>query len=242
VREYRGRGGDRRIWYEPAEIEGIAIGELTRYALLPHASNDDVTVDLEGLVETHLKCPFDQYAKLDSDVLGVTHFMPGKTPRISINADLTGSALDDEDASLSLKGRWRATVAHEVMHVLLHRLLYELDDLQRGLFSAQAANAPANLHRCLKRDVGFRSAPSDWREVQANKGMAALLMPRPVLIEVVRQERKRLNLGDRALQAGAPEQGSLVTALCRRFTVSREAASIRLDSLSLVQASAQRAF
>ena len=38
--------------------------------------------------------------------------------------------------------------------------------------------AKGGLMRCLKRDVGQATGSKDWREVQANRGMAALLMPR----------------------------------------------------------------
>ena len=156
MKEYRGPSGDRRIWYEPDEIDEIMVDELHRAGLLPDTEQDDLSVDIEGFIETHLGLPFDLSAELEADVLGVTDFVKGNKPKISINRDLTRSALDEEDATPGLIGRWRATVAHEASHVLLHRLLFETDDMQRGLFSSgESGMPPQQLLRCLKRDVGF---------------------------------------------------------------------------------------
>ena len=142
MKEYRGPNGDRRLWYDPAEIDEIMVDELVRAGLLPDTNQDDLCVDIEGFVETYLRLPFDLSAQLDADVLGVTDFVPGTQPKISINRDLTGSALDEEDATPGLVGRWRATVAHEASHVVLHRLLFETDDMQRGLFPSGAQEVP----------------------------------------------------------------------------------------------------
>ena len=125
MKEYRGPSGDRRLWYEPDEIEEIMLDELHRAGLVPNGEQDDASVDIEAFVEKHLGLSFDLSAELDTDVLGATDFIPGHRPKISVNRDLTGSALDEEDATPGLIGRWRATVAHEASHVLLHRLLYE---------------------------------------------------------------------------------------------------------------------
>jgi hypothetical protein len=63
---------------------------------------------------------------------------------------------------------------------VLHARLFLLDEHQGELFSEQAETdaGTADLQRCLKRDVRFDRSGSDPREVQANKGMAALLSAR----------------------------------------------------------------
>jgi len=238
MKEYKS-GGERKLWYEDSEIDQIMVDELHKAGLLPNPDSEDVTIDLERLVERHLRFPFDQHAVLATDVLGVTHFAPGKPPRIEINRDLTG-AFDADDATTGIKGRWRATVAHEVGHGLLHRILYELDDMQRGLFAASPrgqAGAASQLMRCLKRDAGYTGG-RDWREVQANKAIGSLLMPRPVLLKVVKQERDRTGLPP-LLEPDSVEFNDLVAAVARRFTVSRQAARIRLGSLGCVSPQGQ---
>lgn len=242
MKEYRSAGGERRLWYELDEIERIMEDELYRARLLPDSSQDDVAVDLETLVETHLKLPLDQHARLETDVLGMTEFLPGRPPMISISADLTGAF--DEDETLGMKGRWRATLAHEVAHVLLHRLLFDIDDLQRGLFTpdAKSEQGPARLQRCLKRNVMYRSGGSDWREVQANRGMGALLMPRATFVPVVNQSRMALRLPDGALSKGMPGARLLIEEVARRFTVSRQAAGIRLEGQGVLAPTGQGSF
>ncbi len=124
-------------------------------------------VDLERLIEGHLKTDFDQYADLPEDVLGQTDFRAARKPFVQINKDLTG-VFDSDDCPAGIEGRWRATVAHETAHIILHRMLFEVDDAQIRLFPAEDSPAPAQqLHRCLKRDsrtgrprlIGERSKP-----------------------------------------------------------------------------------
>ena len=241
MREYHTSTGERRVWYDPAEIEAIMVDELSRAQLLPNSDQDDLSVDVEKFVEVYLGLPLDQHAELDTTVLGVTEFVPGKMPKISINRDLTGSALDAEDATPGLVGRWRATVAHEACHVLLHRMLFEIEDKQHSLFgSAERAATPRRLLRCLKRDVGFSRQVSDWREVQANLGMGALLMPKPILLEAVDKGRLAVGAADRLIAAGSAMHENLAAILARRFAVSKQAARIRLDALRIVHPADQR--
>jgi hypothetical protein len=199
---------------------------------MPSLSDEDLTVDIEALAEAHLKLPLDYSADLPANVLGETRFVSGKPPKIFLNRDLTGSAFDDDDASPGMVGRWRATLAHEIGHVLLHRYLFELDSMQRGLFSqsAQGQKTEAKLMRCLKRDVGYGGrGGSDWREVQANKAIGALLMPKPLIVGVLREERERRGITTRSPTAS--ELQEIVVVIAGRFTASKQAAAIRIEGL-----------
>ena len=93
--------------------------------------------------------------------------------------------------------------------------------------------------RCLKREVTFTQEGRDWREVQANRGMAALLMPQPVFIAASRQEFKRLGLGLGPLVEGSDESQEVAAKLASRCEVSRQAAGIRLATLRLVSPPSQ---
>ena len=239
MREYRGPSGDRRIWFEPGEIEEIMVDELRRAKLLPDASQRDLSVDIEEFVERYLGLPFDLSAELDVDVLGMTEFAPGQKPRISVSRDLTGSALDGEDPAPWLVGRWRATVAHEACHALLHRVLFEVDESQHCLFQNSRSDESDLLMRCLKRDIGLGRPVSDWKEVQANMGMGALLMPKPVFLAAFDQERERLKATEGPVAEGSSKHEWLVRRLAERFTVSKQAARIRLTTLKGVQSTDQ---
>jgi hypothetical protein len=238
VKRFRdSKTGAERLWIEPEEIEARTEAELVKAGLMPTA--DEPVVDVEAFVEQHLGAQFDQYASLPAAVLGQTDFRIGAPPLVMVNADLTGAALDDDDSPLGLKGRWRATVAHEGCHILFHRCLFNLNSHQGSLFGddKQAQDAPQRLQRCLKRDVAYSRMASDWREVQANMGMAALLMPRPLFVTLCQKELARLGK-DRVL-ADTPEAQAIAGRLAKAFQVSCQAAMIRLKTLDLLAIAGQ---
>jgi hypothetical protein len=233
VKRYRdSKTGAERLWIEPAEIEAQTEAELIKAGLVP--SVDAPVVDVEAFVEQHLGAQFDQYAALPPDVLGQTDFRIGAPPLIMVNADLTGAAMDDDESPLGLKGRWRATVAHEACHVIFHRCLFNLNTEQKSLFGGQddPQEATKRLQRCLKRDVAYSERGSDWREVQANMGMAALLMPRTLFVAVTEQELQRMGVERVMLETA--EAGRLAKRLAAAFEVSGQAAMIRLQTLELL--------
>lgn len=217
MKTYRGPDGDERVWFEPDEIEQIMEDEVRRAGLWSTA--DAPAVDVEAFIEGHLMASLDQYADLERDVLGLTEFRKGTVPLVRINRDLTGSAMDGEWCPPGIHGRWRATLAHEASHVVLHRMLFELNPDQTALF--EEGDRPPLLFRCLKREVAYQSGGRDWREVQANRGMAALLMPKTTFLKAANQE---LSGGRRDGFQGTTRR------LAMRFAVSMEAASIRLST------------
>ncbi|MCI0464150.1 MAG: ImmA/IrrE family metallo-endopeptidase [Gemmataceae bacterium] len=240
MKRFRGRDGTERLWYEPAEIEEIMEGELTKARLFP--TLDAPVVDIERFIEGHLQAQLDQYAELHPTVLGVTDFRAGERPLVQINKDLTGSALDEEGSPAFLLGRWRATLAHEGSHIILHRCLFQLNPHQPSLFEdpEEPEPQPVNrLQRCLKRDVTFRGSGNDWREVQANMGMAALLMPKPVFLAAFRKELDQAGWSEVRIERNSLEARVLVTNLAAFFQVSRQAAAIRFETLALLAAPGQ---
>ena len=97
--------------------------------------------------------------------------------------------------------------------------------------------------RCLHRDVndvstqdwGRISRRRDWREVQANRGMAALLMPGRTFKDVAFDQMTKLGLS--SLSSGPASADTLAAAIADVFQVSKQAALIRLGTLQVVQAS-----
>jgi hypothetical protein len=239
MKRYRdNKTGEERLWFVDDEIETIAENELTKAGLLP--TLDSPVVNVERFVETYLNVQFDPYATLPADTLGQTDFRIGDRPLVKINADLTGAALDDDDSPLGLQGRWRATVAHEGCHVILHRCLFNLNASQGSLFDSdeQAESQPMRLQRCLKRDVAYARAVSDWREVQANQGMAALLMPKPVFLAACRSEFA--TLGVERINQRTALADTLARKMAELFQVSRQAAAIRLGTLKVLAVPGQQ--
>jgi hypothetical protein len=197
-------------------------------------------VNVERFVESYLDVQFDPYATLPADTLGQTDFRIGDRPLVMINSDLTGAAVDDDDSPLGLQGRWRATVAHEGCHVILHRCIFNLNASQGSLFDVDepAEAPPMRLQRCLKRDVAYARMASDWRELQANQGMAAMLMPRPVFVAACRAEFARL--GVERIDQRTPLADTLARRMAELFQVSRQAAAIRLGTLKVLSVPGQQ--
>lgn len=208
--------------------------ELRKAGLLPTV--DAPAVDIEAFVERHLKVRVDQHAELQPSVLGKTEFERGKPPRISMNKDLTEEATEEEHSPAWMLGRWRATWAHEGSHVILHRCLYEIDPMQGDLFSFEEGTEEhaQQLPRCLKRDVSFTHTGGDWREVQANMGMAALLMPRPLYAAICKREQERAGIRARKIEKGSVEANRLAARLATLFQVSQQAATIRLETVGVL--------
>jgi hypothetical protein len=238
---YPGPEGDQRIWYEADDIEQIAEDELRRAGLMPTPVNP--VPDLERFIEGHLKVDLDQYAQLPDDVLGLTQFEPARRPKISISSALTAAAEEGPPKPGRL-GRWRATLAHEAGHVLLHRYLF--DPEFAPLSNGRPADNPVDrtgLMRCLHRDIDTtptgisdwnkQRRTKDWREVQANRAMAALLMPRGTFKRLAFQQMAQLQIVDP--QADTPDADNLAAALAETCSVSRQAAAIRLRTVQVIR-------
>jgi hypothetical protein len=220
IRWYRAADGSPQVYIKDSTIEEIAEVELYRAGLLP--KDDQAVVDIEGFIERHLGANLDVGAELDADVLGLTELRAGSKAQVRINRDLTNAAVEVDVYSGTL-GRWRATLAHEAAHVMLHSFLFELNADQETLFDNEPADQ-ARLFRCLKREVVFAGRGGrDPREVQANKGMAALLMPRTLFGAQAREAAPTVTVDE------------LVDQLARLFEVSRQATRIRLGTLGFIE-------
>jgi hypothetical protein len=235
---YRRQDGKERLWYEPADIEVMMEAALDKFDLFP--TRDNPVVNIESFIAS-LKVRMDQYADLDTNVLGLTEFYSDKPPKIFINRDLTG-AIDDDNTPPGIRGRWRATMAHEASHVVMHRVLFEINHNQENLFRTEPQSDTRQLMRCLKKNVLFRGGGSDWREVQANMGMAALLMPQTLFRELTRDVAAQKGLETNGLSGGSPSAAKLTDEMSTLFDVSKQAARIRLETLHVISPARQGQF
>lgn len=213
--------------YLPSEhIEQEAEYHLTRAKLMPSSPGP---VNIVDFLELYLQVHLDQHADLPSDVLGVTFNQPGKGLRVEINRDLTCAA-EEDNSPLAIKGRWRATLGHESAHVVFHRTDLEASAHQQTFFDTELiADTMLPRQVCLKRDFG-RINGFNRREIQANLGMAALLMPRSIFEPAARQIAEAIKSPKHL-----PEQRLITMALhlAELFEVSKTAARIRIETLNL---------
>ena len=232
---YRGRNGEERLWLSAADIEATMEASLHKAAVFPTEAQP--AVNIERFIQ-ELGVGIDQHAELEGTVLGQTEFYDDGPPKIFINRDLS-DAVDDDKTPPGIRGRWRATFAHETGHVLLHRVLFEVNRDQKKLFNLETQRKPRSLMRCLKKNVLFRGEGTDWREVQANMAMAALLMPQSLFRRLAGRVVAQTGLRAQELTAGSTSAITLGLRMAELFDVSRQAASIRLETLGIVSPAGQ---
>jgi hypothetical protein len=175
VRTFRASGPfAERPFFEPGEIERIAIEELRAAGLFPSSPG---AVRIDRFVEKRFGV-VPTYEDLPPSVLGYTRFGAAGVESIVLARGL------DESGSVVAERRIRTTLAHEAGHGLLHAHLFALDAFNQDLFQGPDVQPG----RVLCRDESAVSRPnaSQWHEVQANMMMAALLLPRPLVIESVK--------------------------------------------------------
>lgn len=233
---YTAPNGKRRLWIEEEEFDAFTEHELRRANLYPMP--DRPSVDIERFIQRHQKAVLDQHADLGDGVAGAIEFWPDRF-KISISRRLT-ERVDEIDCEPGVRGRWRATMAHEAAHGLFHREVFQADPAQCSLADMlfdEAQEASQSI-RCLEQEVAFGGG-LDWREFQANRGMAALLMPRTVFISVVREQTHEITGHRRPILPQTRDFAALVCRVSYLFEVSRQAAAIRLretdDALCLGQ-------
>jgi IrrE N-terminal-like domain len=198
------------------QIEQIVEDQLRMAGLYP--TRDHPAVDLESLTADYLGATI-QRASLEKSLLGLVELRYGSRPRISINTDLTGSDIHEGEGTFETLCRWRAALAHEVSHLILHRGALEFDG-EQALSDSNLRNAI--VIQCKKENVRHRDAVQDEREAEANRGMMALLMPNPFFTDFV-------------LPSGevAEAQTHLVRRLAHQMVVSEQAVRERLETIRL---------
>lgn len=217
----------QRPHYEPKELdrecEAIICGFLRdRHGRIAYpVSTDDLTV----LIERHTES-LDQFADLSgygSDVEGVTHFQPGRKPKVLISGTLS--------ASDNRQNRLRMTLAHEYGHVRFHAPLWDLEPPSADLLKA---NPRANMQVCF-RDKILDAAQTDWMEWQAGYIGGALLMPVSRVRALVGAYCESHNLYGVVGQDDSHGR-ALIETVRAAFDVSADAARIRLIKLGILGA------
>jgi hypothetical protein len=160
------------------EIADIAKTRLQSLGLMPSSPE---AVPIERYCDKRWSFPED-YADLPPGILGRAAFSETGLSCIEISRELS------EDESRVGIVRTRSTLAHEIGHGELHAEAFAKklrhDRLQGNLFADAADCSPKDEFLC--RDQQIRSPRSEeWWEIQANRYMVALLLPKHLLREAV---------------------------------------------------------
>ena len=213
----------RQVFIPDKHIERRALEELQNTGLLP---------DKPGPVPVEKFCSLkwgqaEQPLTFGDDVLGITAFNYKGFDRIYINTTLT------EDKSDLGVIRYRSTLAHEIGHGVLHEELHieKLQhDLQQAEMFGQMERRATSRMMTRENHVFGRPQKYEWWEIQANRFMAAMLMPRPLLEQVLQPrlgggfDDTRATIKDRLFKW----QGS-IQAVEQTFKVSNQMAIIAVD-------------
>lgn len=228
IRDNTGRF-QQRPHYKPEELDRECESIITKFLKDLHGEVRFPvdTEDLKTLIERDAY-DLDTYADLShygSDVEGVTEFVRGRKPSVSIS-----SALTEESKR---ENRLRTTLTHEYGHVHFHSYLWETEPPSADLLRRN----PNSDKVICKRDRMIDAVQTDWMEWQAGYVCGAILMPKSALVRLCREfvEAKGI-FGQVSIQTA--DGRSLVEQVISQFKVSEDAAKIRLNKLNLLSSAA----
>jgi Zn-dependent peptidase ImmA (M78 family) len=203
-------------------IVRIALEQLTACRLLPDSPGP---VAVEKFCDRKWGAPED-YQALESDVMGLTAFTYKGLDRIIINTTL------EEDRSPTGRRRMRSTLAHEVGHAVLHEDLF----VEKLIFERNQGELFGEMNRCASTAIVCRNTDifgtpkrSQWWEIQANKFMAALLLPEPLFLQIVAPPLSTYDETKASPHDRVTRYYRTIDTLCDTFNVSREMACIAVD-------------
>ncbi len=214
-----------RPFYHAGEIDAICEHLIRRFLCAWHGevaypvSTDDLTRLIEQEVDD-----LDLYADLSgleddrSTVEGVTTFIWGQRPRVRIARTL--SLAPEHEVHL------RATLAHELGHVVFHNFVGDPAPLPRVDGDADDASPRPPLPMTT-----VEMGRVDWMEWQADYACGAFLMPRTALQDTVRQWRAEDAVASRRLH---DNDWPLIESVQERFLVSAAAARDRIHQVALL--------
>ena len=167
-------GFAERPYYTDKDIEYVCSSELQSVALLP---SSPAPIRIDRFIEKRFGLSH-QYEDLDEGVLGLTVFGSKR-----VSAVMVARGLDAEGSKVAAR-RIRSTLAHEAGHGLLHSQLFAFERSIQPLFGDFSDPLKP---RVLCRDIPvsdgkeFKQYDGRWWEYQANRAMAALLLPRSLV-------------------------------------------------------------
>lgn len=219
MRTYRASTGpfSEGVYYSDDEVERICSDALRDSGFMP---DEPGKVRIDRFVEKRFGAPI-IYEPLDAGVLGFTAFGSTGIESVHIAEAMEQSVASDR--------RINSTLAHEAGHGLMHTHLFCLEFNHSGLF----ANDPdVSREKILCRDGdGSRSRSGydgRWWEVQANKAIGALLLPKDLLLSFIDPFLERKGVFQVAI---LPEnqRDDAIRAAADTFDVNPVVARIRIE-------------
>ena len=185
MKTFRSKSGPflEQPYFTPDEIERICTDELQKEGLYPAKPEH---IRIERFIEKRFKVS-PRYEDIPAGVLGYTKFGPHGVEAVVISRSL------EENKTPSSRRRVNTTLAHEAGHGLLHTVLFSLAAAEdvAPLFGGEFYSKAQRI-LCRDEDISGREQQvvrrgydGCWWEVQANKAMGALLLPRDLVIKCI---------------------------------------------------------
>jgi hypothetical protein len=175
------------------------------------------------------------FVVLPPGLLGRTKFFPDGRAIIDVSRDLADAAEEDVIA----RRRLRTTLAHEAGHVCCHRDLFLRDTATLSLFNTPDDQSLRSTILCREEAVGHWHYNGEWWEYQANRCMAALLLPKQLLKEKVVNQLTRYQVPSFTEAIKADKAAALIRDLSNIFDVSFEATLYRLKDFGFIPSDVQ---
>ncbi len=225
-----------RLYFTNREIEDICADELRRVGLMPQAPQP---IRIDRFVEKRFRV-VPTYQDLPVGLLGYTKF-----GRSGVQAIVVSKALADEGTKTSER-RVNTTLAHESGHGLLHMQLFVFDTIKGGarLITDDVDYGQRKIMcRPEAVDDGHATRRYDgrWWELQANRAIGGLLLPRHLVALALEPVTSVKGLLETRVLASEMRLNA-VQVLVDTFDVNAAVARIRLGQLFPESAAAQLTF
>lgn len=208
-------------YFSDSEVERICSDELRACGLYPSSPQP---IRIDRFIEKRFKVTYEP-EDLSENVLGYTRFGPKGVQAVYVSRVLL------DDPTTPAKRRVTTTLAHEAGHGLLHAHLFVLEaDKNLALFG-QDPDVTQTKILCRDPDARPRSGyDGRWWELQANMAMAALVLPRDLVLESLKPcLEARGSLGTLALPDS--RRAEAIHLVSETFDVNPIVAKLRLARL-----------
>jgi hypothetical protein len=211
-----------RPYYKDDEIERMCSDSLRETGFFPEHPG---RIRIDRFIEKRFNVPI-IYEEMPTRVLGFTEFGPKGVEAIHI------AEPPAEERPASAERRMNSTLAHEAGHGLMHAHLFALDLDHPTLFSNDSDVTKTRM-LCRDGEPSAEARPQRkydgrWWELQANRAIGALLMPKGLFITFLEPFLERGGILGAPMLPAAGREGA-VRAAAEVFDVNPAAVRIRID-------------
>lgn len=182
-------------------------------------------VDVDSLLMRAYQVNPDFTDSLSSECLGRTNFLADGRFHVEVSRALADEAVHSRVA----RRRLRSTLAHECAHIVLHSVMHPVW-AGPALFEEMTVRAPV----VMCREPRVDATGIEWWELQANRGMGSLLMPRAIVKEQLGSWLENNALASVSAALAARKGEALVRGLADVFDVNLPVVVYRLQELGFV--------